>query len=76
MDQIDLLPAIDHSHVRFDSGFMLECGVRLDSHVVAFRTGCRDFDELERSNLVRVYVTNRPVRWADSWECRPFRVRL
>ncbi len=44
-------------------------------HVAAFRTGCRDFDEIERSKLVRVYVTNRPVRWADSWECRPFRVR-
>ena len=44
-------------------------------HVVAFRTGCGDFDELERSNLVRIYVTNRPVRWAESWECRPFRVR-
>ena len=38
MDQIDLLPAIDHSHVRFDSGIMLECGIRLDSHVVAYRT--------------------------------------
>ncbi len=44
-------------------------------HVAAFRTGCCDFDEIERLKLMRVYVTNRPVRWADSWECRPFRVR-
>jgi ribonuclease BN (tRNA processing enzyme) len=57
---------------------LLEQGVPIHchrDHVAAFRTGCRDFDEIESSKLVRVYVTNRPVRWADSWECRPFRVR-
>ena len=38
MDQVATLPDIEHTHVRFDEGITLECGVRLDSHKVAYRT--------------------------------------
>jgi homoserine O-acetyltransferase len=38
MDQLATLPDIEHTHVRFDEGIMLECGVKLDSHTVAYRT--------------------------------------
>lgn len=44
-------------------------------HIAALRVGCRGFDEIERSKLARPYVTNRPIMLADSWTCRPFRVR-
>jgi homoserine O-acetyltransferase/O-succinyltransferase len=37
MDEL-AIPVIEHSHVRFDGGIMLECGTRLDSHTVAYRT--------------------------------------
>ena len=32
------LPDVEHSHVRFDDGLTLECGVHLPELVVAFRT--------------------------------------
>jgi homoserine O-acetyltransferase len=38
MNDIATLPDIEHSHVRFDEGITLECGVKLDSHTVAYRT--------------------------------------
>ncbi|MSP00052.1 MAG: homoserine O-acetyltransferase [Acetobacteraceae bacterium] len=38
MDEIAILPDVDHTHVRFDEGITLECGVKLDSHTVAYRT--------------------------------------
>ena len=38
MDQIVTLPDIEHTHVRFDAGILLECGVALASHTVAYRT--------------------------------------
>jgi homoserine O-acetyltransferase len=38
MDEVALLPDIEHTHVRFDGAFTLECGVTLDSHTVAYRT--------------------------------------
>lgn len=38
MDTVVTLPAVEHSHVRFDEGITLECGASLDSHVVAYRT--------------------------------------
>jgi homoserine O-acetyltransferase len=38
MDEIALLPAIEHTHVRFDGAFTLECGVTLPNHTVAYRT--------------------------------------
>ena len=38
MDRIATLPDLAHTHVRFDDGLRLECGVTLDSHVVAYRT--------------------------------------
>jgi len=38
MDELATIPVIEHSHVRFDDGIMLECGVKLDSHTVAYRT--------------------------------------
>ena len=38
MDEIATLPEVEHTHVRFDDGIMLECGVKLDSHTVAYRT--------------------------------------
>jgi homoserine O-acetyltransferase len=38
MDEIATLPEVEHTHVRFDDGIMLECGVKLDSHIVAYRT--------------------------------------
>ncbi len=42
MDQIvaspEPLPDVEHSHVRFDDGLALECGVHLPELVVAFRT--------------------------------------
>ncbi len=38
MDELVALPYIEHSHVRFDDGITLECGIRLDSHTVAYRT--------------------------------------
>ncbi len=50
-------------------------------HIAAFRSGCKGFEEIERSKLVRPYMTNRPIALAGScaatgsWQCRPFRVR-
>jgi homoserine O-acetyltransferase len=38
MDEIATLPEVEHTHVRFDDGIALECGVKLDSHTVAYRT--------------------------------------
>jgi homoserine O-acetyltransferase len=38
MDEIAILPDIQHTSVRFDEGIALECGVTLDSHTVAYRT--------------------------------------
>ena len=38
MDQIATLPDLAHTHVRFDGGLRLECGITLDSHTVAYRT--------------------------------------
>jgi homoserine O-acetyltransferase len=38
MDEIAILPDIQHTSVRFDEGIALECGVALDSHTVAYRT--------------------------------------
>jgi homoserine O-acetyltransferase len=38
MDEIAILPDIEHTSVRFDEGIALECGVTLDSHTVAYRT--------------------------------------
>jgi homoserine O-acetyltransferase len=38
MDELVALPVIEHTHVRFDEGMTLECGVKLDSHTVAYRT--------------------------------------
>ena len=38
MDQIATLPDVEHTHVRFDAGILLDCGVVLDSHTVAYRT--------------------------------------
>ena len=38
MDELVTLPVIEHSNVRFDDGILLECGVKLDSHIVAYRT--------------------------------------
>ena len=38
MDQTATLPDITHSHVDFDVGMMLECGVKLDRIRVAYRT--------------------------------------
>jgi homoserine O-acetyltransferase/O-succinyltransferase len=38
MDEIATLPEVEHTHVRFDDGITLECGVKLDSHTVAYRT--------------------------------------
>jgi homoserine O-acetyltransferase len=38
MNDSATLPDIQHTHVRLDEGIMLECGVKLDSHTVAYRT--------------------------------------
>jgi homoserine O-acetyltransferase len=38
MNDTVTLPDIEHTHVRFDEGITLECGARLDSHTVAYRT--------------------------------------
>jgi len=38
MDELATLPDIEHTHVRFDEGIALECGVTLNSHTVAYRT--------------------------------------
>ena len=38
MDQVAILPDIEHTHVRIDEGLTLECGVNLNSHTVAYRT--------------------------------------
>jgi homoserine O-acetyltransferase len=38
MDAIAALPKLEHTHVRFDDGITLECGARLESHTVAYRT--------------------------------------
>lgn len=38
MNDSATLPDIRHTHVRLDAGIMLECGVKLDSHTVAYRT--------------------------------------
>ena len=38
MDELATLPHIDHTHVRFDGGFALDCGVTLDGHTVAYQT--------------------------------------
>jgi homoserine O-acetyltransferase len=38
MDELATPPTIEHTHVRFDGGITLECGVKLDSHTVAYRT--------------------------------------
>ena len=38
MDTIVTLPEVEHTHVRFDDGIALECGITLDSHIVAYRT--------------------------------------
>ena len=38
MDELVALPVIEHTHVRFGDGMTLECGVKLDSHTVAYRT--------------------------------------
>ena len=38
MDELAAPPVIAHTHVRFDEGITLECGVKLDSHTVAYRT--------------------------------------
>ena len=52
MDQADTLPQIEHQHVTFADGLMLECGVRLDALTVAYRT----YGALngERSNAVLI----------------------
>lgn len=44
-------------------------------HVPAFRVACRNFEDIERSRLVKPYVTHRPMACAEGWQCRPFRVR-
>jgi homoserine O-acetyltransferase len=38
MAELATLPDIEHTHVRFDDGITLDCGVTLDSHTVAYRT--------------------------------------
>jgi homoserine O-acetyltransferase len=38
MNDTATLPDIEHTNVRFDQGLTLECGTRLDSHTVAYRT--------------------------------------
>jgi len=38
MDEVVTLPVVKHTHVRFDDGITLECGVTLNSHTVAYRT--------------------------------------
>jgi homoserine O-acetyltransferase len=38
MDQTAPLTDLAHTHVVFNDGLLLECGVRLDSHTVAYRT--------------------------------------
>ena len=38
MNDTATLPGIAHTHVRFDEGITLECGVHLPSHTVAYRT--------------------------------------
>jgi homoserine O-acetyltransferase/O-succinyltransferase len=38
MDELIALPVIEHTHVRFDEGITLKCGVKLDSNTVAYRT--------------------------------------
>ncbi len=52
MDQTAPLTDLAHSHVVLNDGLMLECGIRLDSHTVAYRT----YGTLnaERSNAVLV----------------------
>ena len=52
MDEISALPDVMHSHVTFDDGIVLDCGVTLPSHTVAFRTYGRL--NSERSNAVLV----------------------
>ena len=50
MDEFSALTDVVHSHVTFDDGIVLDCGVTLPSHTVAFRT----YGTLnsERSNAV------------------------
>ena len=52
MDEISALTDVAHSHVVFDDGIVLDCGVTLASHTVAFRT----YGTLnsERSNAILV----------------------
>src|SRR5258707_4200358 len=38
MNDTATLPDIEHPNIRFDQGLTLECGTRLDSHTVAYRT--------------------------------------
>ena len=38
MDQPTALTDVAHTHVRFDDGFLLDCGTTLPGHTVAFRT--------------------------------------
>ncbi len=44
-------------------------------HAAAFRIGCPDFADLERSRLFRPFVGERPIAISANWQCRPFRVR-
>ena len=52
MDQADTLPEIEHQHLAFADGLMLECSVMLDELTVAYRT----YGALngERSNAVLI----------------------
>jgi len=44
-------------------------------HAAAFRIGCPDFADLERSRLFRAFVGERSIAISEHWKCRPFRVR-
>ena len=74
MDQTPLRTVIDHTHVDFDDGIALECGVTLPAHRVAFRT----YGQLnaDRSNAVLIchaltgdqYVAEtHPITGKDGW---------
>ena len=52
MDQVDTLPELEHQHVSFPDGLMLECGVRLAPLVVAYRTYGRLNGEASNAVLV------------------------
>ncbi|MCL2427976.1 MAG: homoserine O-acetyltransferase [Alphaproteobacteria bacterium] len=52
MDRIETLADIDHSHVTFHDGMELDCGVRLGSLTVAYRTYGRLNDQQSNAILV------------------------